>query len=214
MRRLILKMQMSVDGFVGGPNGEVEWIFKSLDGAATDWIVHGLGQAAVHIMGRRTFFDMAAYWPTSTEPYAAPMNDIPKLVFSRKGLDAGQKGALARAFEDAARKNIALGVRPASASDALIKEWAATPILTGDLAQEIARLKRQPGKDILAHGGAGFAQSLVKEGLIDEYRLMVHPIVLGTGLPLFATLPKPMDLRLVSSQAFDSGAVGQVYRPA
>ena len=214
MRKLILKMQMSVDGFVGGPNGEVEWVFKSLGGAATDWIVHGLSQAGVHIMGRRTFFDMAAYWPTSTEPYAAPMNDIPKIAFSRKGLDAGQKAELTRAFEDATRKNIQQGIKPTPASEAVTKDWAETPILTGDLATEIARLKREPGKDILAHGGAGFAQSLVKEGLIDEYQFMVHPVVLGTGLPLFSTLSKPMDLKLVSSKAFDTGAVAQIYRPA
>mgnify|MGYP001074091731 CR=1 FL=1 len=214
MRKLILKMHMSVDGFVGGPNGEVEWVFKSLDPAPTDWIVQSIGQAGVHIMGRKTFFDMAAYWPTSSEPYAKPMNEIPKLAFSRKGLDQGQRTELTRAFADVTRKNEAQGIKPNPASAAVIKEWADTPILTGDLATEIKRLKQQPGKDILAHGGAGFARSLVKEGLIDEYQLMLHPVALGQGLPLFSTLAKPMDLKLVSSQAFETGAVAQVYRPA
>lgn len=214
MRKLILKMHMSVDGFVGGPNGEVEWVFKSLDPAPTDWIVQSIGQAGVHIMGRKTFFDMAAYWPTSSEPYAKPMNEIPKLAFSRKGLDQGQRTELTRAFADATRKNEAQGIKPNPASAAVIKEWADTPILTGDLATEIKRLKQQPGKDILAHGGAGFARSLVKEGLIDEYQLMLHPVALGQGLPLFSTLAKPMDLKLVSSQAFETGVVAQVYRPA
>ena len=214
MRKLILKMHMSVDGFVGGANGEVEWVFKSLDPAATDWIVQSIGQAGVHIMGRKTFFDMAAYWPTSSEPYAKPMNEIPKLAFSRKGFGQGQRAELTRAFADATRKNEAQGIKPSPASAAVIKEWADTPILTGDLATEIKRLKQQPGKDVLAHGGAGFAQSLVKEGLIDEYQLMLHPVALGLGLPLFSTLMKPMDLKLVESKAFDTGAVVQIYRLA
>jgi dihydrofolate reductase len=213
MRKLILKMHISVDGFVGGPNGEVAWVFKSAGGAATDWIVQGISQAGVHIMGRRTFLDMAAYWPTSSEPFAKPMNEIPKLAFSRKGVDQGQRAELTRAFADATRKNEAQGIKPNPASAALINECADTPILTGDLATEINRLKREPGKDLLAHGGASFAQSLVKEKLIDEYHLMVHPVVLGQGLPLFSSLSTMMDLKLVSSQAFDTGAVAQIYRP-
>lgn len=213
MRKLILKMQISVDGFVGGPHGEVDWVFKTLNGAAVDWIVQGLWRAGVHIMGRRTFFDMAAYWPYSPEPYARPMNEIPKLVFSRRGLDAVRQAELTRAFEDASRQRASLGVTPAAASEAIAKAWAETPVLTGDLAAEIKRLKQEPGKDILAHGGAGFAQSLVQEGLVDEYQLMVHPVALGQGLPLFSTLAKPLDLKLASSQAFDSGAVAQIYRP-
>jgi dihydrofolate reductase len=213
MRKLILKMQISVDGFVGGPNGEVDWVFKSLDQAATDWIVAGIWQAGVHIMGRRTFFDMAAYWPYSTEPYAPPMNEIPKLVFSRHGLDAVRQAELTRAFEDAARQRALLGVDPMPANEAVAKAWAETPVLTGDLAIEIKRLKQEPGKDIVAHGGASFARSLVKEALIDEYHLIVHPIALGKGLPLFSDLPAPLDLKLVSSTPLDTGAVAQVYRP-
>jgi dihydrofolate reductase len=213
MRKLILKMQISVDGFVGGPNGEVDWVFKSLDAAATDWIVQSIGQAGVHIMGRRTFFDMAAYWPYSTEPYAPPMNAIPKLVFSRHGLDSVRQAELTRAFEDAARQRASLGLNPVPANEAVAKAWAETPVLTGDLAMEIKRLKQEPGKDILAHGGASFAQSLVKDGLIDEYHLIVHPVALGQGLPLFSQLARPADLKLVNSTPFDSGAVAQIYRP-
>jgi riboflavin biosynthesis pyrimidine reductase len=69
-----------------------------------------------------------------------------------------------------------------------VESWRAARVATGDLAEEIARLKREPGKDILAHGGARFAQSLVKNALIDEYQLLIHPVALGRGLPLFAHL--------------------------
>jgi dihydrofolate reductase len=206
-------MQVSVEGFVCGPNGEVDWVFKSLDQGVTDWLVQTLWRAEAHIMGRRTFFDMMTYWPYSAEPYAPPMNEIPKLVFSRHGLDAVRQAELTRAFEDAARQRALLGTAPVPANEAVAKAWAETPVLTGDLATEIDRLKRQPGKDLIAHGGASFAQSLVKEALVDEYELVVHPVALGKGLPLFSDLAQPMDLKLVRSQSFESGVVAQVYRP-
>jgi len=185
MRRLILKMSVSVDGFVGGRDGELDWIFKSMDEGATAWTVETLWQAGVHIMGSRTFLEMAAYWPSSDEPFAAPMNEIPKVVFSRKRL-----------------------AKPAHAAT-----WSDARVAGGDLAEEIVRLKREPGKDLLAHGGAGFVQNLGATGLIDEFRLLVHPVALGRGLPLFSGLAAPLDLSLVSTAAFAAGAVAHVYRP-
>jgi dihydrofolate reductase len=79
------------------------------------------------------------------------------------------------------------------------------------LAEEVARLKHEPGKDILAHGGAAFAQSLVRLGLVDEYRLLVHPVALGRGLPLFSAIATPLDLELVDLKRFSGGAVAHVY---
>lgn len=210
MRKLILKMSVSIDGFVAGPNGEIDWIFKSTDDATADWIVDTLWQAGVHIMGSRTFHDMAAYWPTSTEKFAAPMNEIPKLVFSRKGrVNISGTDSTTQALKDARR------ARPHKpATIAADSSWTHAPVARGELKAEIARLKTQPGKDILAHGGARFAQSLVRERLVDEYRLVVHPVALGRGLPLFSDLQEPLHLKLVSSTAFGAGAVAQVYRPA
>jgi len=88
MRRLILQMQMSLDGFAGGPNGELDWIFPGFGSDATGWIVDRLWQAGAHLMGGATYRDMAAHWPTSSEPAAAPMNQTPKLVLSRSLRDA------------------------------------------------------------------------------------------------------------------------------
>ena len=208
MRQLILKMSMSVDGFVGGPNGEIDWIFKAYDTTVIDWEVAILWQASAHLMGSRTFRDMAAYWPTSTEPYAPPMNEIPKVIFSRTG--AIGQGTTTRALEDAIRVRTAAEAQAPSN----LSSWTSPTIATGDLAEEIARLKQQDGKPLLAHGGAGFAQSLVKEGLVDEYCLLVHPVALGRGLPIFSGLAKPTDLKLVSATTFATGAVAHVYRPA
>jgi dihydrofolate reductase len=103
MRKLILKMSMTTDGFVGGPNGEIDWLFESLDQEATRWIADTLWQAGIHIMGSRTYADMAAYWPSSTDLLAAPMNAIPKIVFSRTRDEKGPKVATTKALEDASR---------------------------------------------------------------------------------------------------------------
>jgi dihydrofolate reductase len=205
MRKLILKMSITLDGFVGGANGEIDWLFKTTDDEAKRWIADTVGQAGVHIMGSRTYSDMAAYWPSSTDILAAPMNQIPKVVFSRR--EHPKLSATTKALEDANRE---LPVDKARAS----VSWSRPRVASGDLAHEIARLKEEPGNDIIAHGGAGFARSLVASGLIDEYQLLVHPVALGGGLPLFSQLSKPLPLTLVHTTTFAAGAVAHVYRPA
>lgn len=212
MRKLILKMSMTADGFVGGPNGEIDWIYKSMDSAATAWIVDTLWQAGVHVMGSRTFHDMVAWWPTSSETFAAPMNQISKVVFSRSGLNENTDQTTT-ALKDATRLRTFPKVQPTSADTPPGADWNEARVFEDDLKTGILRLKHEPGKDILAHGGASFAQSLVASRLIDEYRLIVHPVVLGRGLPLFANLLKTVELRLVSTTAFPSDALANVYRP-
>ncbi len=217
MRKLVLKMSITVDGFVGGPNGEIDWIFKSLDDGATTWIIDTLWQAGVHIMGSRTFHDMVAYWPTSSEPFAAPMNQIPKVVFSKSGLRtdaASMSGLTTIALIDATRLRPTDASRATSGTIPSGAAWSESRVASGELAAEIARLKEEPGKSILAHGGARFAQSLAALELIDEYRLLVHPVAIGNGLPLFANATKPLDLKLVSTSVFGAGAVAHVYRPS
>jgi len=201
MRRLILKMSTSLDGFVAGPHGEKDWMFRSQDDAGRRWVEDTLWQAGLHVMGRRTYGEIATFWATANHPLAAPMNAIPKAVFTRQpSLDLQSLRAPGPET-------------PTPEQAANLAGWADAGIVTGDLAAEINRLKQQPGKDILAHGGVDFAQSLVAAGLVDEYRLMVHPVVLGRGLSIFAKLPKPLDLELRSTTVFRSGATAQVYFP-
>lgn len=178
MRKLILKMSVSVDGYVGASDGDLSWIRPSIDAEVTDWLVAVLRNAGTHIMGRELYDVMAAYWPSATNPYAEPMNEIPKVVFST---------TLKKA------------------------DWQVSEIASGDLREEINRLKQAPGGYLLAHGGSGFAQSLVKLGLIDEYRLLVHPATLGSGLSLFSTR---QNLKLIDCQRFGTGAVALTYQPA
>jgi len=213
-RKLVLKMSVSLDGFVGGPNGEVDWIFRTMGGDSTEWIVNMLREAGAHMMGSRTYYDMAAFWPFSDTPFAPPMNDIPKIIFSRKGIkDVTQVDRTTRALADARADRI--GERPSvTPTAAVLQSWAEPTVARGDLAEEVLRLKEQPGNFILVHGGARFAQSLVASGLIDEYRLVIHPVVLGRGQPVFSGLRSPVDLRLISATPFGSGVVAAVYQPA
>lgn len=214
MRKLMMKMSMSVDGFVSTANGELDWIFKTADETSTAWVAGLCGTAGLHIMGSKTFHDMASYWPTSTGPFTAPMNEIPKAVFTQKGF-AGFDPALTTMAVEHARQHDAAGGNlsnveqsPAAAS------WAEARVFDGDLATGISALKAEPGKPILAHGGAGFMRSLIETRLIDEYYLVTHPIALGAGLPIFNGLLKPLELKLVDVKVFPGGTIAHTYHPA
>lgn len=208
MPKLILKMSMSLDGFVAGPKGEMDWVFRSFDKAARQWEAETLWVAGLHIMGARAFADMASWWPTSTEIYSAPMNQIPKAVFTRKGIGrAGTTASLENARE----------MRP----DALGKErqpgaesWDHPYVASGNLKDEIAKLKAQDGDPILAHGGASFARSLIAAGLVDEYRLLVHPVALGKGMAIFDDVAGEHRLKPMGHTSFPSGSSAQIYVPA
>jgi dihydrofolate reductase len=109
-----------LDGYVGGPSGEVDWIMRTLDSEATAWIERTLWEAGAHLVGRRTYADMVGYWPTSTEPLTAPMDAIPKIVFSRAGsLEREPTTALRDAMGSAERSRAAHRRAPALAGTTL-----------------------------------------------------------------------------------------------
>jgi dihydrofolate reductase len=185
--KVVLQMGISLDGYVAVPSGtgltpvmEDERGLPPEDPELTRAKLDWVWQAGAHIMGRVTYEEMASYWPSSTSDYAAPMNEIPKVVFSK---------SLERA------------------------EWRESRIASGDLAEEIAKLKRESDKDLIAYGGASFAQSLARLGLVDEYRLTIHPVAVADGEPLFKDLSAPKHLRLLESRTFTSAAL-HVYEPA
>ena len=183
MRKLVLSMGMSLDGLVARPGrfGAGGWGLAPEDPALKERKLGWMRDVDLHLMGRTTYQEMAGFWPTSDDAYAAPMNELPKVVFSR---------TLERA------------------------DWAQSRIARGELAEEIAELKREPGKDMLAWGGAAFAQSLSRLGLVDEYRLILQPVALGDGLPLFKGLSTPLRLELIDAQTYPTGAALHIYRPA
>src|SRR5580704_1795575 len=120
MRKLILRISVSIDGFIESSGGKLDFAkSRSPEGAA--WVAEKIGQAGAHLMGRKAFCQLASFWPTANGVLARPMNEIPKIAFSRKGFD------------------------PAQVSSA--ESWASASVVTGDLAEGITALKKQPGKD-------------------------------------------------------------------
>ncbi len=180
MRRLILQTGMSIDGYVAALDGSHPWNDEGGDEAVKRWILDSVWAAGAHLMGRVTYQDMAAHWPTSTSEYARPMNEIPKVVFSKTLQHA---------------------------------DWPETRIARGNLHEEIGRLKREPGNDLIAYGGATFDQALSRLGLVDEYRLMIQPAALGAGLPLFKDLAAPLHLELIEATTYATGLAIHLYRP-
>jgi dihydrofolate reductase len=183
MRKLIYSMSVSLDGFIAGPNGEIDW-------SAPDEELHRfhnqqVGEIGVHICGRRLYEEMV-YWETADQQrslsdyeleFARIWQELPKLVFS--------------ATLDKVEGNATLG--------------------RNGVAEEVTRLKAQPGKD-LAVGGAGLAATLIKLGLVDEYRLFVSPVILGGGTPFFPALDDRIDLELIEARTFGSRVVYVRYR--
>jgi dihydrofolate reductase len=177
MASLVLKMSVSLDGYVAPPDGSAGWeaAGRSPDGAA--WVLETVSKASAHLMGAVTYARWAGFWPSASGPFAEAMNDLPKFVFSNS-------------LESA--------------------DWAGTTIVAGDLTEAVTRLKQEhTGGYLLAQGGARFTRSLVKTGLIDEYRLVTHPVVLGAGEKIFSA---PLTLEPISTTAFSGGAVAHVFR--
>jgi dihydrofolate reductase len=195
MRKLIMRMSISIDGFVGGANGEKDWVFKTGDEESAARVVEEYQQAGLIIMGRKSFETMAPYWPTATTPFAAPMNAIPKAVFTKKGF-----------------KGIDSENKKTAKQSATLGSWDNPRVFDGDLAEGIRELKTESGKPIIALGGAEFMQSLIATGLIDEYHLFVHPVALGSGLPVFSGLKIPLYLKLADVKAFPGGVIAMNYR--
>jgi dihydrofolate reductase len=176
MPALVLKMSVSLDGYVAPADGSTGWIAAGRSDDGLSWSVETVSNASAHLIGAATYAAWAGYWPSATGPVAKAMNEIPKVVFS---------DSLAAA------------------------DWGETTIATGDLAEAITRLKQErSGGYLLAHGGARFARSLVESGLIDEYRLVIHPVVLGAGERLFCA---PLAIEPVSTTVFSGGAVAHVF---
>jgi dihydrofolate reductase len=178
MRNVVLIMTASIDGFIDAPQGHAGGLPEPEE--LTRWKLARISRAGTHIMGRVSYEQMATVWPASTADYAAPMNDIPKVVFSRTLQEA---------------------------------TWPESTIARGDLAAEIDALRRQPGGEIIAWGGASFAQALSRAGLINEYAIVTQPVAYGGGKPIFRDLPDALHLRLVAAQTFASGTMLHQFQP-
>jgi dihydrofolate reductase len=183
MRKLIYSMGVSLDGFIAGPDGGIDW-------SAPDEELHRFHnqqtrEIGEHLCGRRLYETMV-YWETAGEnpsaedyelEFARIWKELPKIVFSKTLEKVEGNSRLAR----------------------------------GGVAREVAELKEQPGKD-LAVGGSGLASTCIRLGLVDEYRLFISPVLLGGGTPYFPPLDERLDLKLVETHTFGSRVVYLRYR--
>ena len=175
MASLVLKMSISLDGYVEPAHEDPEWIAAGRSPDSGEWLLDTLSNAGAHLIGAETYTRWADFWPRQPGPIAAAMNEIPKVVFSNSLTSA---------------------------------DWPETTIASGDLTEAVTRLKQERSGYLLAQAGVRFARSLVETGLIDEYRLVVHPIVLGGGERLFSA---PLAIEPLSTTAFSGGIVAHVF---
>jgi dihydrofolate reductase len=186
MRKLKLQVQMSVDSFIGGPNGELDWMTWDWDDELKKYVDELHKTVDTILLGRKMADGFIKHWTAvaanpddESYEFGKKMIDTPKIVFSKT-----------------------LGS----------SEWENTQIAS-DLEEEVSKLKNGEGGDIIAYGGAGFDTSLIKAGLIDEYHLFINPTALGEGLTIFQGLEKPRELVLTSSTPYKCGIVVQRYEP-
>ena len=179
MRKLKLQVQISVDGCIAGPNNEMDWLIW--DDEYIKYVNDITESVDTIIMGRKMVDGFIPYW---TEVMNKP--DDPMNAFAKKMIEIPKI-----VFTKTLNKS----------------KWINTEIATGDLKDEITKLKSQDGKDILVYGGASFDSSLIKEKLIDEFYLFVNPIVLGNGKTIFKDLKEIQKLTLIESKVFDCGLV-------
>ena len=183
MRKVIMFNMVTLDGFFEGPNGELDW--HHVDEEFNEFASDQLGSADGLLFGRVTYQLMASYWPTDL----AVRNDP---IIAAK-MNTLPKIVFSRTLEKA--------------------EWNNTRLVKDNVAEEISRLKQQSGRDLLLFGSAGLASTLTQLGSIDEYRIMVNPVILGKGKPLFSGIHHRLVLKLVRTKIFRNGNVLLCYQP-
>jgi dihydrofolate reductase len=185
MRKIILFNMVTLDGFFEGPNQDISW--HNVDAEFNEFAIEQLKSADGLVFGRVTYQLMASYWPA---PSAIENDPVVAGLMNRLPKTVFSK-TLAKA------------------------DWNNTRVVKGAerVAEEIAKLKQQPGKDLLLFGSADLASTLTQLGLIDEYRIMVNPVVLGRGTPLFKAVKDKLRLKLVNARTFGNGNVLLSYQP-
>ena len=180
-------MNMSIDGFVAGPNGELDWMVGDWDDELKNYLNEITEPVDCIILGRKLAEGFIPHWAG-----VAANPDDPEFIYGKKFTDTSKV-----VFTKTLDKS----------------EWDNAFLAKGDLADEIIKLKKQEGRDIIAYGGASFVSSLIKQGLIDEYNLLVDPTALGKGMAIFNNLEDKLNLRLVKAKGFDCGIVLHCYEP-
>jgi dihydrofolate reductase len=183
-------MNVTLDGFMSGPDCELDWHFQSWNGEMAASAAEQLGQADTILLGRVTYMAMAAYWSSKIAGISVPREDIDfadmmnshnKVVFSKTLSTVG---------------------------------WCNSRLVKDNIAGEIIRLKQLPGKDMIVYGSGRIVSALMRMNLVDEYRIWVHPVVLGKGKALFKGIPDHLDMKLYKAKTFSSGVIVLYYSVA
>jgi dihydrofolate reductase len=179
MRKLFWQISVTLDGFMEGPNRELDstaqFVDEDFDRYATDMLqsIDGI------LLGRRTYQLFADYWPSATGADADRINQLPKVVFSRT------------------LKQV---------------DWKNSRLVKDHVAEEVTRLKQQPGRDLALFGSADLASTFIQYGLIDEFRILVTPVVLGSGTRMFKDIKDPVALKLSEATTWSSGTLALYYQ--
>ena len=181
MRKLVLFMHTSLDGFVAGPKGEMDWII--VNDEMFEYAGHRTREADTALYGRVTWRMMESYWPTAADQPGASKHDIEHSKWYNKVA----KVVVSRTMK--------------------VERPPNTTIVGGDVTGQIARLKQREGRDIIIFGSPSVSHALMAENLIDDYWLFINPILLGEGIPLFKGIVKRAALGLIENHVFPSGVV-------
>jgi dihydrofolate reductase len=185
MRKLIFFMHTSLDGFVAGPHGEMDWI--KLDEGMFDFVATMTAMSDTALYGRVTYEMMQGYWPKAGEKPNASKHDKEHSAWYNKV----SKVVLSKTLQETGLHN--------------------TTVISDDLSDNINKIKLQEGKNIIIFGSPGASQSLLNEGLIDEFWLFVNPIILGKGMLLFKNITGSTKLKLIESKTFACGVIALHY---
>ena len=186
MRKVIAAPFLSLDGYIAGPQGEVNWGVGGEE-FGRDALPLLLKRADTILLGRVTYQELAAYWPfasTADDNNAELMNTVPKLIFSRT-LEHVEWG-----------------------------KWENASLVKDDPAEVVVNLKRQPGRNMVIFGSGRLVSQLTQAGLVDEYLLRVHPVLLGAGVPLFRDLKGKVKLSLLEARPLSQGVMVLHYKLA
>ena len=195
MRKLILEVQMTIDGYVADINGRNDW---QLWNWGADW-----------------------NWDDKLKKYfSGVMESVDCILLSRKMAKEGFISHWKQAVEDPKDPRFAFASKINETHKVVFtktlekSEWDNVDLAKGDLSDEINRLKSKKGKDIIVYGGAGFVSALIKENLIDEFQLFINPVAIGNGMSIFNQLEDRQNMRLVKAKSYDCGIAVMIYKPA
>jgi dihydrofolate reductase len=180
MRKLKLQVQLSVDGFIAGPNGEMDWMTLNWDDQLKEYVTRLTDPVDLILLGRKLAQGFIPFWA------------------SNPGLEGAEKinGTAKVVFTNTLEKS----------------DWDKTVLAKGNLVEEVNRLKRQPGGDIIVYGGGSFVSNLIKSALIDEFYLFYNPAVLGNGMTIFREVENTQKLALLEAMSFSCGIICHKYQ--